>query len=216
MLIFLHRSIKYGRKPLFNSCFFFSFQAQRHITDLYEDLRDGHNLISLLEVLSGETLVSFSDVWPSDIRTSAAAVVTHCPVQTIFTLLALLSCSLYLLPVYSLYPELFWMFNMGQVFVWWASSFHFCMLNVDFVSLETCFYSHSFTSLTWALVFREHTFWWCSLKTLIFIVCFHLVTSLPWLVWPLVFPLCKSCLLTFALTFPPLPLLSSLAMLLLR
>lgn len=33
-------------------------QAQRHITDLYEDLRDGHNLISLLEVLSGETLVS--------------------------------------------------------------------------------------------------------------------------------------------------------------
>uniref|UniRef100_A0AAX7TBK8 Plectin n=1 Tax=Astatotilapia calliptera TaxID=8154 RepID=A0AAX7TBK8_ASTCA len=30
--------------------------AQRHITDLYEDLRDGHNLISLLEVLSGETL----------------------------------------------------------------------------------------------------------------------------------------------------------------
>lgn len=37
-------------------------QAQRHITDLYEDLRDGHNLISLLEVLSGETLVSFGDV----------------------------------------------------------------------------------------------------------------------------------------------------------
>uniref|UniRef100_A0A3P9PIW5 Calponin-homology (CH) domain-containing protein n=1 Tax=Poecilia reticulata TaxID=8081 RepID=A0A3P9PIW5_POERE len=31
-------------------------QAQRHVTDLYEDLRDGHNLISLLEVLSGETL----------------------------------------------------------------------------------------------------------------------------------------------------------------
>uniref|UniRef100_A0A665SYI1 Plectin-like n=1 Tax=Echeneis naucrates TaxID=173247 RepID=A0A665SYI1_ECHNA len=30
--------------------------AQRHVTDLYEDLRDGHNLISLLEVLSGETL----------------------------------------------------------------------------------------------------------------------------------------------------------------
>uniref|UniRef100_A0A3Q1FBQ3 Calponin-homology (CH) domain-containing protein n=1 Tax=Acanthochromis polyacanthus TaxID=80966 RepID=A0A3Q1FBQ3_9TELE len=29
---------------------------KRHITDLYEDLRDGHNLISLLEVLSGETL----------------------------------------------------------------------------------------------------------------------------------------------------------------
>ncbi|XP_059365340.1 plectin-like isoform X2 [Carassius carassius] len=31
-------------------------KAQRHITDLYEDLRDGHSLISLLEVLSGETL----------------------------------------------------------------------------------------------------------------------------------------------------------------
>ncbi|XP_033831135.1 plectin a isoform X5 [Periophthalmus magnuspinnatus] len=31
-------------------------ESQRHITDLYEDLRDGHNLISLLEVLSGETL----------------------------------------------------------------------------------------------------------------------------------------------------------------
>ncbi|KAJ0065867.1 hypothetical protein NL108_000100, partial [Boleophthalmus pectinirostris] len=30
--------------------------AHRHVTDLYEDLRDGHNLISLLEVLSGETL----------------------------------------------------------------------------------------------------------------------------------------------------------------
>ncbi|XP_053350328.1 plectin isoform X4 [Clarias gariepinus] len=31
-------------------------KAQRHVTDLYEDLRDGHNLISLLEVLSGDTL----------------------------------------------------------------------------------------------------------------------------------------------------------------
>ncbi|KAM6959380.1 LOW QUALITY PROTEIN: plectin a [Aplochiton taeniatus] len=31
-------------------------KAQRHVTDLYEDLRDGHSLISLLEVLSGETL----------------------------------------------------------------------------------------------------------------------------------------------------------------
>lgn len=41
-------------------------QAQRHITDLYEDLRDGHNLISLLEVLSGETLVSSGDLRPSD------------------------------------------------------------------------------------------------------------------------------------------------------
>ncbi|XP_057690641.1 plectin isoform X23 [Corythoichthys intestinalis] len=32
-------------------------EAQRHVSDLYEDLRDGHNLISLLEVLSGETLL---------------------------------------------------------------------------------------------------------------------------------------------------------------
>ncbi|KAM9738579.1 plectin a isoform 4-T4 [Menidia menidia] len=31
-------------------------EAQRHVADLYEDLRDGHSLISLLEVLSGETL----------------------------------------------------------------------------------------------------------------------------------------------------------------
>jgi hypothetical protein len=28
------------------------------VGDLFEDLRDGHNLISLLEVLSGEHLVS--------------------------------------------------------------------------------------------------------------------------------------------------------------
>lgn len=41
-------------------------QTQRHITDLYEDLRDGHNLISLLEVLSGETLVS--SWWPLTFR----------------------------------------------------------------------------------------------------------------------------------------------------
>lgn len=33
-------------------------QASRHVGDLFEDLRDGHNLISLLEVLSGERLVS--------------------------------------------------------------------------------------------------------------------------------------------------------------
>uniref|UniRef100_A0A8D0L3E4 Calponin-homology (CH) domain-containing protein n=1 Tax=Sphenodon punctatus TaxID=8508 RepID=A0A8D0L3E4_SPHPU len=32
-------------------------KAHRHVNDLYEDLRDGHNLISLLEVLSGDTLV---------------------------------------------------------------------------------------------------------------------------------------------------------------
>lgn len=53
---------------------FLSFQAQRHITDLYEDLRDGHNLISLLEVLSGETLVSFWWYFTSDIRICASSV----------------------------------------------------------------------------------------------------------------------------------------------
>ncbi|XP_030626347.1 dystonin [Chanos chanos] len=31
-------------------------KVRKHINDLYEDLRDGHNLISLLEVLSGEIL----------------------------------------------------------------------------------------------------------------------------------------------------------------
>ena len=35
-----------------------SAQVRKHINDLYEDLRDGHNLISLLEVLSGDSLVS--------------------------------------------------------------------------------------------------------------------------------------------------------------
>ena len=49
-----------------------SVQAQRHITDLYEDLRDGHNLISLLEVLSGEMLVRFSD--PLTFQISAYAL----------------------------------------------------------------------------------------------------------------------------------------------
>ncbi|XP_043974135.1 plectin-like isoform X2 [Gambusia affinis] len=37
-------------------------KAQRQVTDLYEDLRDGHNLISLLEVLSGETLPREKDM----------------------------------------------------------------------------------------------------------------------------------------------------------
>ncbi|KAJ7404360.1 hypothetical protein BTVI_72570 [Pitangus sulphuratus] len=31
-------------------------RVRKHVNDLYEDLRDGHNLISLLEVLSGDTL----------------------------------------------------------------------------------------------------------------------------------------------------------------
>lgn len=38
-------------------------QAQCQVTDLYEDLRDGHNLITLLEVLSGKTLVSPAGCW---------------------------------------------------------------------------------------------------------------------------------------------------------
>ncbi|KPP70602.1 hypothetical protein Z043_110558 [Scleropages formosus] len=41
-------------------------KVRKHITDLYEDLRDGHNLISLLEVLSGVTLVSRPRLEPSD------------------------------------------------------------------------------------------------------------------------------------------------------
>ncbi|XP_023222689.1 plectin-like isoform X2 [Centruroides sculpturatus] len=31
-------------------------RANKYVVDLFEDLRDGHNLISLLEVLSGELL----------------------------------------------------------------------------------------------------------------------------------------------------------------
>ncbi|XP_023222691.1 plectin-like isoform X4 [Centruroides sculpturatus] len=31
-------------------------KANKYVVDLFEDLRDGHNLISLLEVLSGELL----------------------------------------------------------------------------------------------------------------------------------------------------------------
>lgn len=34
------------------------FQANRHVGDLFIDLQDGLNLISLLEVLSGDQLVS--------------------------------------------------------------------------------------------------------------------------------------------------------------
>ena len=40
-----------------NRNFLFPFQAGRNVRDLFEDLRDGHNLLSLLEVLSGEVLV---------------------------------------------------------------------------------------------------------------------------------------------------------------
>ncbi|CAG09426.1 unnamed protein product, partial [Tetraodon nigroviridis] len=38
-------------------------KVRKHINDLYEDLRDGHNLISLLEVLSGDTLVNVRQGW---------------------------------------------------------------------------------------------------------------------------------------------------------
>lgn len=46
-----------SRSPVF-WCVKLLLQASRHVGDLFEDLRDGHNLISLLEVLSGEHLVS--------------------------------------------------------------------------------------------------------------------------------------------------------------
>jgi hypothetical protein len=38
-------------------------QASRRVDDLFEDLRDGHNLLSLLEVLSGEHLVRFKQIF---------------------------------------------------------------------------------------------------------------------------------------------------------
>ncbi|CAM9131120.1 unnamed protein product [Bubo scandiacus] len=44
------------KKPSPNGVNKHLIKAQRHVNDLYEDLRDGHNLISLLEVLSGDTL----------------------------------------------------------------------------------------------------------------------------------------------------------------
>jgi len=40
-----------------SSYFFFSLQIGRRVDDLFEDLRDGHNLVSLLEVLFGDHLV---------------------------------------------------------------------------------------------------------------------------------------------------------------
>lgn len=41
-----------------SNLFLYNSQASRRVDDLFEDLRDGHNLLSLLEVLSGEHLVS--------------------------------------------------------------------------------------------------------------------------------------------------------------
>lgn len=49
--IILHKSILIS---------IFQFQASRRVDDLFEDLRDGDNLLSLLEVLSGEHLVSIT------------------------------------------------------------------------------------------------------------------------------------------------------------
>ena len=46
-----------NQKYLKNVLKYFSLQAGRNVRDLFEDLRDGHNLLSLLEVLSGEILV---------------------------------------------------------------------------------------------------------------------------------------------------------------
>lgn len=37
----------------------FTLQANRHVGDLFIDLQDGLNLISLLEVLSGDQLVNY-------------------------------------------------------------------------------------------------------------------------------------------------------------
>ena len=41
----------------FLSLFLILIQIGRRVDDLFEDLRDGHNLVSLLEVLSGDHLV---------------------------------------------------------------------------------------------------------------------------------------------------------------
>nr|XP_032815500.1 plectin isoform X3 [Petromyzon marinus] len=38
-------------------------EVRKHVNDMYEDLRDGHNLISLLEVLSGEKLPRERDIF---------------------------------------------------------------------------------------------------------------------------------------------------------
>uniref|UniRef100_A0A669BFU3 Dystonin n=1 Tax=Oreochromis niloticus TaxID=8128 RepID=A0A669BFU3_ORENI len=52
-------------------------KVRKHINDLYEDLRDGHNLISLLEVLSGDTLRDFLKTLRLVSGTDACAVEQH-------------------------------------------------------------------------------------------------------------------------------------------
>lgn len=44
------------------------------VGDLYSDLRDGRNLLRLLEVLSGETLVSFGDEREGGLRNGGQGV----------------------------------------------------------------------------------------------------------------------------------------------
>lgn len=63
-------------------CILLCPQAQRHVTDLYEDLRDGHNLISLLEVLSGETLVSTVTLRKCASAVTLSCCVSHSPNQS--------------------------------------------------------------------------------------------------------------------------------------
>uniref|UniRef100_A0AAR2JH65 Dystonin n=1 Tax=Pygocentrus nattereri TaxID=42514 RepID=A0AAR2JH65_PYGNA len=52
-------------------------KVRKHVNDLYEDLRDGHNLISLLEVLSGDTLRDFLKTLRLVSAAEACAVERH-------------------------------------------------------------------------------------------------------------------------------------------
>lgn len=77
-------------------------QAQRHVNDLYEDLRDGHNLISLLEVLSGDTLVGATLPCPALSPAPRRAPAPLCPPSSSSS-----SSSLSL-------PPLFPLFSLGR------------------------------------------------------------------------------------------------------
>ncbi|XP_038656561.1 dystonin isoform X3 [Scyliorhinus canicula] len=52
-------------------------KVRKHVNDLYEDLRDGHNLISLLEALSGDTLPRERDILKT-LRLVSAAEACAC------------------------------------------------------------------------------------------------------------------------------------------
>ncbi|XP_052601169.1 dystonin isoform X15 [Peromyscus californicus insignis] len=52
-------------------------KVRKHVNDLYEDLRDGHNLISLLEVLSGDTLPRERD-FLKNLRLVSATAACEC------------------------------------------------------------------------------------------------------------------------------------------